>query len=837
MIKLVIIAAHDSNGVIGFNNQLPWSIPEDLAFFKRVTLGKPVIMGRKTHESIGFALPGRENIVVTSKASRQFKGCITSTSLEAAIAYCEHRGEEEAFIIGGAMLYAEAMKYAHKLLLTEIQQEFVGDAYFPRFDRSKFIETRREVHQCASRQDITFHFVTYEQEEIVRSRQETKKLQESIVEECRRHPLPGAHESYTRALSAVKQENPMTKKIKHPQHILVIDKEFTDELPGMALKHGINRLDKTQYEHWLEAAVSHLMTGQREKMEFDPRFRQILPYTPVIFSDTPDDIDWANSPLFLYQRTKKVGEERLAGNFSIGTGGHVDDEDVSRRESILNFKHTVATNLVREVAGEELEFKDGEVIVDPLEIPESWSAQPLFKFVPYGLIRDDSNNVGKVHLGVVNVIVVPTRFKVRCKEAELITCEPKTATELKASGLTFEGWTQILIDSFLDVPCSVEPQPRREVTLDMVMAQHFIESVEGDKWTELAIEFNTTVATLYRLNMGLFEVNEIPEGTRINVPEQPDLMVKVDTPQWLIDGLNNDTERARAKAQEIVGDARTAEAQARVTSSLLRSILDQGPDYTNCGLVFLVTQEMADRLAALIPWVSDLIKAGVVEIVEQGNLPGNAESIAVDPETAQHVKEGSVVWHFSDTPDAGVPREPIERSEAYPEMPNPTDVDLNDPAFNALWEVVKSWDVNVPLYYAGYCGANGSHVMLLLNVLRKLPGWSYTANVDVKNGNINVTGDLKLSDETLVDAEAGFHRAVKLGEENGTARHVLENGDSINAICEKYGIKHEDFERWNGFEMGHAWPTHTGYVFVADPAVTRAEDEFDKQYREGTRSL
>ncbi|BDD79806.1 hypothetical protein [Burkholderia phage FLC9] len=182
MIKLTIIAAHDRNGVIGFNNQLPWSIPEDLAFFKRVTLGKPVIMGRKTHESIGFALPGRENIVITSKASRQFKGCITSTSLEAAIAYCEHRGEGEAFIIGGAMLYSEALKYAHKLLLTEIQQEFVGDAHFPRFDRNKFIETYREMHQCATRQDIQFHFVTYEHHDVVRDRREHDRYLQMIRE-------------------------------------------------------------------------------------------------------------------------------------------------------------------------------------------------------------------------------------------------------------------------------------------------------------------------------------------------------------------------------------------------------------------------------------------------------------------------------------------------------------------------------------------------------------------------------------------------------------------------------------------------------------------------------
>ena len=176
MTKFVIIAAHDKNGGIGFNNQLPWSVPEDLAFFKLTTMGKPVIMGRKTHESIGFALPGRENIVVTSKASRQFKGCITAVSLEAAIAYCQHRKEEEAFIIGGAMMYEQALKHASKLLLTEIDHSFFCDAHFPRFDRNQWIETQREV-RTSQLHPYEFHFVTYVREDILRER----RLQEEAL--------------------------------------------------------------------------------------------------------------------------------------------------------------------------------------------------------------------------------------------------------------------------------------------------------------------------------------------------------------------------------------------------------------------------------------------------------------------------------------------------------------------------------------------------------------------------------------------------------------------------------------------------------------------------------
>lgn len=178
MTKFVIIAAHDRHGGIGYNNELPWKIPEDMAFFKNATMGKPVIMGRRTHESIGRALPGRENIVITSKASRQFKGCITSVSLEAAIAYCEHRKEEEVFIIGGAMLYESALKYAHKLMLTEISYDFYCDVHFPRFDRNKFIETCREYHHSAEFPHYFFDFVTYEREDIVRQRAKTLNNQQ-----------------------------------------------------------------------------------------------------------------------------------------------------------------------------------------------------------------------------------------------------------------------------------------------------------------------------------------------------------------------------------------------------------------------------------------------------------------------------------------------------------------------------------------------------------------------------------------------------------------------------------------------------------------------------------
>lgn len=619
----------------------------------------------------------------------------------------------------------------------------------------------------------------------------------------------------------------MSSKIKHPMHILVIDKEFTDELPGMNLKHGVTRwTGEQQYAYWLEAAAAHLMTGQREKMEYDPRFRQILPYTPVVFSDTPESIDWANSPIFLYQRTKKIGEERLAGNYSIGTGGHVDHADamVIDGSSILDFEGTVSKNLMREVASEELTFAlvDGTRSLSPITDPDS------FKFVPFGLIRDDSNNVGKVHLGVVNVIVVPTWMRVRCKEEELITCDPMTATELKASGLKFEGWTQILIDAFLGVECSVAPTPCREATFDIMSGNFFITSRKGDKWTELAIEFNTTVATLYRLNMANYESNEIDEGTRVNVPDQGQDMVRVDTPQHLIDALNSDTEGARAKAKEIVGKVPSSEEdQAKMAELVLQGILNHGPDYEKCGLVFLVTPAMGDRLAALNSEIIPLIEKGIVSIVSEHSLP-NTDAIAVGAAEAEQVKEGRISWMDSNGQLIKAAPNPLAQDESnaegeaivsgqgiFVQMPNPTEQDLKSPLFEAIWQAIKNWDVNVPSSYGGYCGATGSHVKIILDSILAV---NYAESPVRITGDIGTSGELiQAPDELMV--EDGFKRQVLLGEANDTPRHVLQNGDSINSICEQYKISKEDFDRWNGFERGHAWPTSTGYVFIADPAL------------------
>ncbi len=159
MTTLTLIVARARNGVIGHDSQLPWRLPEDLAFFKRTTMGAPIIMGRKTHESIGRPLPGRRNIVVSRDATRRYEGCDTVTSLDAALAIAP---TDEAFLIGGAQLYRDAIARADKLIITEIDADFDGDTHFPAPDTAHWREVSRETHRATAPNDFDFAFVTYE---------------------------------------------------------------------------------------------------------------------------------------------------------------------------------------------------------------------------------------------------------------------------------------------------------------------------------------------------------------------------------------------------------------------------------------------------------------------------------------------------------------------------------------------------------------------------------------------------------------------------------------------------------------------------------------------------
>ena len=155
---LSIIAAMARNRVIGIANRLPWHLPEDLQHFKRLTMGHHILMGRKTFESIGRALPGRVTVVLTRDSRYAAPGCLTAQGLHEAIALCGD--DPEVYVVGGAKLYAQALALADRLYLTEIQREYEGDVRFPEIDRQLWAEVARETH--TSPEGLDYHFVRYQ---------------------------------------------------------------------------------------------------------------------------------------------------------------------------------------------------------------------------------------------------------------------------------------------------------------------------------------------------------------------------------------------------------------------------------------------------------------------------------------------------------------------------------------------------------------------------------------------------------------------------------------------------------------------------------------------------
>ncbi len=158
--KVTLIAARARNGVIGRNNQIPWKIPGEQAYFKRMTMGHPIVMGRKTWESIGRPLPGRRSIVVTRNRTYAAPGAEVVGSLDEALALA--RDAAEVFVIGGGELYAEAMPRASRVLLTEIGADFEGDTLLPALDPAQWRETSRERHPPTTDRAFDYSFVVYE---------------------------------------------------------------------------------------------------------------------------------------------------------------------------------------------------------------------------------------------------------------------------------------------------------------------------------------------------------------------------------------------------------------------------------------------------------------------------------------------------------------------------------------------------------------------------------------------------------------------------------------------------------------------------------------------------
>lgn len=160
--RISLIVAIARNGVIGRQGGLAWHLPADLRHFRQITTGHPIIMGRKTYESIGRPLPGRQNIIVTRDVTFKAEGCQIVHSLDEALQFVNHASE--VFIIGGANLYAQTLALAHKLHVTHIDATIEGDVYFPEMDWNQWRQTMQELHAADDKNAYNYAFTVYERQ-------------------------------------------------------------------------------------------------------------------------------------------------------------------------------------------------------------------------------------------------------------------------------------------------------------------------------------------------------------------------------------------------------------------------------------------------------------------------------------------------------------------------------------------------------------------------------------------------------------------------------------------------------------------------------------------------
>lgn len=157
---IAIIVAMDEQRLIGRENELPWKLSADLQYFRRTTMGKPIIMGRSTHESIGRPLPGRQNIVLTKQQDYQADGCEVVNSIEAAMALCSDA--EEMMVMGGASLYQQLLPLADTLYLTRVHASLTGDTWFPEWSEQDWQLISSEDHQADENNEFDYSFQCYQ---------------------------------------------------------------------------------------------------------------------------------------------------------------------------------------------------------------------------------------------------------------------------------------------------------------------------------------------------------------------------------------------------------------------------------------------------------------------------------------------------------------------------------------------------------------------------------------------------------------------------------------------------------------------------------------------------
>ncbi|PUU89357.1 dihydrofolate reductase [Halanaerobium sp.] len=164
--SLSIIAAMDQNQLIGVQGEIPWDLPADLKYFKKTTMGAPVIMGRKTFESIGFPLPGRRNIILTRNKDYEAEDCeVVHSKQEILDEFLKKK--EEAFIIGGAEIYKQFLAYSDKLYLTIIEHQFSGDTYFPKLDWQKWDKVSEKEGTTDSDNPYSYSYHVYQRKNII----------------------------------------------------------------------------------------------------------------------------------------------------------------------------------------------------------------------------------------------------------------------------------------------------------------------------------------------------------------------------------------------------------------------------------------------------------------------------------------------------------------------------------------------------------------------------------------------------------------------------------------------------------------------------------------------
>ena len=158
---LSLLVAMSKNLVIGKNNRLPWHLPEDLKHFKALTMGHPIIMGRKTYESIGKVLPGRTNIIITRQKNYVIPSAIVVDSIQSAFAAGleENSAKNEAFVIGGEEIFHQALTFSQRIYLPEIQKTFDGDTFFPALNSQEWREAERTIHFSEGIEQLEYHLV------------------------------------------------------------------------------------------------------------------------------------------------------------------------------------------------------------------------------------------------------------------------------------------------------------------------------------------------------------------------------------------------------------------------------------------------------------------------------------------------------------------------------------------------------------------------------------------------------------------------------------------------------------------------------------------------------